>query len=363
MASQHREGPPNDCTSCRAVWSARMALASENPATRATNAAVGERAKLGERAVRLHTSHLIEWKFLATNATPMPGVTLDTVSASTDVMPLQWAAGVIVACRTCRCILCELARVTRGGWRGQISMADLADRITAGGVKVSEWTVRAHLRTGHNIKKIGHSLVGGRLVDGRLVGGDLVAFEPDSEVTGWDARGRKRFERRPDRFILDPVTQAPTEGPWGDDAWTDGLAERLRNETVWFDPTHPEALWVVRLVAHLIRVDGWPEERLLRKLRERPHRMPLKLPYRYATARLPKKGTPFLRPAPEPPADARPHCANPRCRVVMRAHTRDGLCVECREDAADGLLILAPAQRVSADTYGLAGPAASPLAS
>ncbi|MDF3141503.1 MULTISPECIES: hypothetical protein [unclassified Streptomyces] len=215
-----------------------------------------------------------------------------------------------------------MAKIARGDWAGQISMRTLAERL-----ELSEWTVRMHLRTGHTVEKIGHS----------LAAAGLIAFDAQGEVTGRDRNNKPLIVRRPDRFILAPeqARLGVYRMPYSGDGFKDGLMERLRDQTEWFDPAHKEAGWIVNLMASLIR-SGWPEELLMQKLRERPHggNKALKLPYRYARVRLPKKGTPYVRSqfaGPDSGFD-KPRCD--RCRVRMGGRTPDGLCRECREDQA-----------------------------
>ncbi|MDI3390483.1 hypothetical protein QIS99_30455 [Streptomyces sp. B-S-A8] len=327
MAQQHPNRPPNDCSTCRKVLSTRSILLLENPSVAPTTAMVCERTGMSRRTVQVHTVHLTTYGHLdggvPTDLPIDPEPVLEPVPER--LTPLQWASSVVVQCPTCRCILCEIARAGRGSFRGQISMKEVALRLG-----MDERTVRTHARTGHRESRLArpHSLV----ADG------LVAFEPDGSVTGWDEQGRKLHVRRPDVFILNP-TEAPAVDTdlEGDDFFTDGLAKRLRAETEWFDPTHKQALGIVRYMAGLIRA-GWPEEVLMAKLRERPHRMPIKLPYRYAKARLPKRGKPYVHSKAAPPsAFKRLRCANPACRVQMQQPRPGGLCRECREEVDAGV--------------------------
>ncbi|MFI1169201.1 hypothetical protein ACH4UM_37980 [Streptomyces sp. NPDC020801] len=325
MAQQHRDCPPNDCKTCRRTLSARIELAAENPAVVPTTAAVMERSGLGRRAVQIHTAHLALYGMVK-DGIPT-GVPLDPPlpqAPEEPPTPLMWASAVALpeSCRTCRCILCELAKIARGDWAGQISMRSLAERL-----ELSEWTVRMHLRTGHTVDKIGHS----------LVAAGVVTFDAVGEMTGRDRNGKPLIVRRPDRFVLAPdqTRLGVYRMPYSGDGFKDGLMERLRDQTEWFDPSHKEAGWIVNLMASLIR-SGWPEELLMEKLRERPHRgdRELKLPYRYARVRLPKKGTPYVRSQFAVPNSGfdKPRCD--RCRVRMGGRTPDGLCPECRHDQA-----------------------------
>ncbi|MDI3408307.1 helix-turn-helix transcriptional regulator [Streptomyces cavernicola] len=310
--------------------STRTILLLENPSVAPTTAMVCERTGMSRRTVQVHTVHLTKYGHLdggvPTDLPIDPEPVLELVPER--LTPLQWASSVVVQCPTCRCILCELARIARGNYRGQISMKELALRLG-----MNERTVRTHARTGHRETRLSrpHSLV----ADG------LVSFDADGTVTGWDEQGRKHHVRRPDVFTLDPTEAAEViTGPWGDDMFTDGLAERLRAETEWFDPAHRQALWIVRYMADLIQA-GWPEEVLMAKLRERPHRMPIKLPYRYAKARLPQRGKPYVHSkAAPPPAFERLRCANPACGVQMQQPRPGGLCRECREEVDAGVLTI-----------------------
>ncbi|MFJ2876556.1 hypothetical protein [Streptomyces sp. NPDC087298] len=335
MATQHRTCPPNDCPTCRTVLDARASLFFANRAAGApTNAAVTDRTGLSRRSVQFHSGHLTKYGFL--DGGVPTGVPLDPKPPAEDPAPLEWASVIALpgACYLCRCILCELARDSRGRGEGQISMADLAGRLAQRGIKVSETTVRRHLRTGDRIRHIS------------LEAAELVKFRPDSEVVGWDDRGRKRFVRRPDRYVLAPTYALKTVSPMGDDFFGDWLADRLRTETEWFDPTHDDALPIVRFMVSKIREDGMPVEYLMEKLKERPHRLPLKAPLRYVRARVPKIGERFARSSfadspraatrPQSAPDNRLRCSSSRCDTFLRAPTPDGVCEECRRDIASG---------------------------
>lgn len=344
VAQQHRSIAPSTCPTCRTVLAARTALASKNPAVAPTTNAVCDESGLKRRAVQIHSVHLTTYGHLdGGRPTGLPlDVDLDVANTASGVgpTPLEWIASLGLTCETCRCILCEYARVARGGWRGQIGIKDMATRLG-----LSEWTIRMHARSGHTNQKIGHSLRN----DG------LIAFRADGEVTGMSSDGKARIARRADRFILNPAHAPAVDGVLiagdGMSVFHDRLGERLRVETLWFDPTHEQASWVVRLLAELIR-SGWPEEVLMEKLRERPHRMPIKLPYRYAKVRLPKIGTPYIVPTPELYKVESTRCTN--CRVRMHA-TPDGLCGECREELAR-----AAREATHRAVFASAGPATDP---
>ncbi|MFJ2774877.1 hypothetical protein [Streptomyces sp. NPDC087300] len=320
MAKQHRASPPNDYKSCRATFSARTELSAEMPAALPTTAMVMERSGLSRRAVQVHTVHLTAYGLqdgVPTGVpldTPLPD-TADALDTEDPLTPLQWAASIPLpqSCRTCRCILCELAKISRGDWLGQISVRDLATRL-----EMSEWTVRMHLRTGHTVQRIGHS----------LAAAGIVAFDAVAEITGYNEQTRKPLiTRRADRFILAPEKRKlGVYGlPYTGDVRSDQLMERLRDETEWFDPTHKEAVWIINLMIALIR-NGWPEDLLVTKLRERPHRgaAALKRPYRYASVRLPKKSDTFTRSAFAGPGTGfdKPRC--PVCQGRILGKSEDG---------------------------------------
>ncbi|MFF0747336.1 hypothetical protein ACFYVL_43855 [Streptomyces sp. NPDC004111] len=345
MASQHRNIAPTQCATCRVVMDARKDLASENPTVAPTTAAVCERTGLKKRAVQIHTVHLTAYGHLDGGApTALPLDPDQATPLNRPATPLEWIASLGLTCETCRCILCECARLARGGWRCQISQKDLGLRLS-----LSEWTVRMHARTGHKNKKVGHSL--------RAQG--HVQFRPAGDVTGINPDGTARVERRPDRWILNPAVAPAFDTVLvdGGTMYLDGIAERLFAVAEWFDPRHEQASWVVRLLADLIQ-GGWPEAVLLQKLSERPLRMPIKHPYRYVKARLPKVGTPYIVPKPELD-DLKIYCARPGCPLRMHRPTPDGVCGQCRKEREQGLWGTPTAPAAIGSVYALAGPAAS----
>jgi hypothetical protein len=220
---------------------------------------------------------LTNGRIMPDRRTPAPGATCQAARPlPDDLTPLAWAASVALPCRSCGTILRELAVVSRGTWRGQISMGDLAKRCAA-----SEHTTRMHTRSGHTASgRIGHS----------LVAASLVAFETRAERTGTDRHGRPTYTRRPDAFTLWPTRESPMVPGMLAETWREGQAEILLSRCVWFDRSHPQAVWIVRLVGALLAED-WSEPELERRLNITPRTdAPLVRPYLFARRRLPARG-------------------------------------------------------------------------
>jgi hypothetical protein len=275
---QHAAVLPDDCARCRdlfAVLAARHEAAPDSPVTLAL---LGQSVGLTERPTRTHLAHLVKHRrVMPDRRTPAPGATCVAARPlPDDITPLAWAASAEVPCRSCGVILRELAVVSRGTWRGQISMGDLGKRAA-----LSEHAARMHARTGHTASgRIGHS----------LVAASLVAFESRAERTGTDRNGRPMYVRRPDAFTLWPTRERPLTAAPLSETWQQGQAEVLLTRCVWFDRSHPQAVWIVRLVGALLG-DDWPEPELERRLNVTPRTdAPLARPYLFARKRLPKRG-------------------------------------------------------------------------
>ncbi len=277
---QHAAVLPDDCPRCRDLFAVLAARHETAPDAPLPLALLGQSVGLAERAARGHLAHLVAHRrIMPDRRTPAPGATCEASRPlPDDITPLAWAACVEVPCRTCGLILRELAVVSRGTWRGDIALADLASKVAMG-----EWTVRMHARIGHQAtarKAPGHS----------LVGAGLVAFEARAEITGTNRHGHPTYTRRPDRFTLWPTREAPLVAAPLSSTWREGQAEALLSRCVWFDRSHPQAVWIVRLVGALLGED-WPEPELERRLNVTPRTdAPLARPYLFARRRLPARG-------------------------------------------------------------------------
>jgi hypothetical protein len=327
-APRHADVPPEDCPRCRLAH----ALCAAHPEW--TVSQIGESMKMSDRGTRVHLAHLAKWARLKDDRrTPVPGTTMERTLPPVpveDLTPRDWASNQKIDCRTCARSLHALVAHSRGQWRGQISMDDLATRL-----EMSQHTVRMHVRTGHQTKnRIGHS----------LVGNGLVAFETsDAEIVGKDRYGRVVYKRRPDHFVLWP-THAKPETPVPDLTTCEGRAAVLLANTPWFDRTRPQASWTVRLVAELL-ADGCPSVEIEHRLNVTPRTpLPLQSQYRFARRRLiplfDRRGE-FIRPMPEAlgaapvvPVARRPVC--PDCRAPLPSGVPSGAyCggVVCRDPA------------------------------
>ncbi|MFJ4888265.1 hypothetical protein [Streptomyces sp. NPDC088731] len=354
---------PRHCPTCQRIASAYAALAALHPGIAPVNAQVTAEAQISRRALQYHRPALIEGGFIRDNQlTGQSLLTPEGQSAAGDGEPLtprDWLASITVSCRTCRTILADLVSRTRGAWRGQVRVTDIAKAVG-----MDERTVRLHARTGHEEErrlKHPHSLVG----DG------LVTFEADGETIAYKD-GRPILRRRPDRYTLRPA-QAPAFDivtmPGSPDWFTDGIADRLQRETVWFDPAHVQAPKVAWLVGELVR-GGWPVEVLMSRLCVDPLRMPLLHPYKWAKRRLPDRGQAYVVTVLE--LGQTPRCANPNCDAELPGPTVKGYCPACEtvrrlfaspRRAAEVSVDLAAARRQrpqSRSAYALAGPAADP---
>lgn len=335
MTAQHGRTPPDDCAQCRKVFAFLHTHHQDAPDVPPTAARLAEVCGIGPRMVLVHVAHLVHYRRLQDDRrTPVPGAMVGREMPPEDpseITPRAWAANADVhGCGTCAAILGVLARESKGTWRGQVTTEHLAaETAKALGKRkpLDARTVRLHLRAGHRESRIGHSLVGWR----------LVAFETaDGEITGKDQHGRPMYVRRPDRFILWP-SQARKSGPPRWSPYTaEGAAARLLGKTSWFDPSRPQAGWVVRLVAGLLERDC-PEAEITARLDVVPRTSaPLASQYRFARRRLVpllERKTPWTRPAPEtaapvvPVAPARtPEC--PRCGKPSMWQGRPHHCTE-----------------------------------
>lgn len=330
MTAQHGRTLPDDCAQCRKVF-AFLHAHHQDHADAPTAARLAEVCGIGPRMVLVHVAHLVSHRRLADDRrTPVPGATVGRQMPPEDpseVTPTVWAANADVhGCNTCAAILAVLARESKGTWRGQVTTEHLAAETAKSlgkGRPLDVRTVRLHLRAGHReAGRIGHS----------LVGWGLVAFETaDGEITGKDQYGRPVYVRRPDRFILWPSQARKSGAPRWSPYTAQGAAARLLGKTSWFDPSRPQAGWVVRLVAGLLERDC-PEAEIMARLDVVARTSaPLASQYRFARRRLVpllERKTPWTRPTPEtaPPV---PAPAPRRPTVTVDVDTRRD-CPECR---------------------------------
>lgn len=351
VTAQHGRTPPDDCAQCRKVFDFLFLHAHhQDHAEPPTAARIAEVCGIGPRMVLVHVAHLVNSRRLQEDRrTPVPGATVGRELPAQDpgeVTPLVWAANADVrGCGTCAAILFVLARESRGTWRGQMRMEQLAVAVSAalGKDAVSLRTLRMHLRSGHR-QQLGHS----------LVGSGLVAFETsDGEITGRDQYGRPVYVRRPDRFILWPSQDHKGQAPVWNPYTAEGAAARLLARTPWFDPSRPQAGWVVRMVAGLLERDC-PEAEIVARLDVVPRTAaPLASQYRFARRRLVpllERTTPWTRPAPETARPSRPApvapARSPECPRCGKPSMWRGRPHQCDEPALPPLTNTA--QRVPA---------------
>lgn len=356
MSGQHAPVAADDCPQCRKGFAFLHAWHQDHPDMPPTGAQVADAMGLRPRMALVHLAHLARsGKLCEDRRTPAPGATVgrELPPVSPDqVSPLDWAAneGTPDDCRTCAALLRVLAAESRGTWRGQISAEELAKRTAKalGKGAVSTRTVRMHLRSGHR-QQLGHS----------LVGAGLVAFErPDAEIIGKDQYGRVMYRRRPDRFILWPSQVHKSEPAQWKPYTAEGAAARLLRETVWFDPTRPQAGWVVRLVAGLLERDC-PDAEIRAQLMVTPRTAaPLASQYRFARRRLApllEHQGGWVRPMPETVADpaARPSVTvngdgRKECQRCGKPAVWRGRPHVCTEPEPNGPAIVPPTQRTAA---------------
>jgi hypothetical protein len=339
VTAQHGRALPDDCAQCRKGFVFLHVWHQDDQDGVPTAAQIAHVMGLSPRMALVHIAHLTaHGRLCEDRRTPAPGATvgreLPPVAAE-ELDPLQWVANVSVPfdCRACATMLGILAAESRGTWRGQIGTEELAKRTAQKlGKKIGPRTLRMHLRSGHR-QQLGHS----------LVGAGLVAFETaDGEITGKDQHGRPVYVRRPDRFILWP-SQARKAGPPRWNPYTaQGAAARLLGKTPWFDPSRPQADWVVRLVAALLERDC-PEAEIVARLDVVPRTSaPLASQYRFARRRLVpllERKTPWTRPAPETTAAvpmARPTADPAECPRCRRPAMWRGRPHQCEEPALPG---------------------------
>jgi hypothetical protein len=271
-----------------------------------TTAQIGERCGLGERAARVHLSHLVRHRRIRSDRrTPVRGATVrkgGEVPAEADAS--MWAANMVTPDRTCGTLLVAYGRAAGDRWSGQISMADLAA------------TYGIALRTA---KRHRPHLVAARLVEFRT-----------ATVLAHDGRHRIRLA---DRFrLLSGVTVAPPTGRTYAEDMAGDQAKTLVDSVPWYCASPADMERGYRLVAARIR-DGWPAGELLRRVLYPEPDAHVTNPYGLLSDRLPARGDAFVIPAEDfvRGATGNPRCTS--CGVRMRPST-DGLCRECREDRA-----------------------------
>ena len=320
MSGQHREGPPEDCASCRKVFAVVDGNHQAHPDVRLTTAQIGERCGLGERATYVHLSHLFRHRRVrADRRTPVTGATVRKggEAAQTDDAEV-WALNQITPDRTCGALLVALARKAGTRWSGQTTMADLA---ADAGMKLR--TVERHRP--HLGPRKARDAAG-------AVRAGLVEFTADTVLS---RNGRHRV-RRGDRFrfLAGRDAQAlawnPTES-LVDPREFEGTARALVDAVRWFVGPPADFAQAYRRVSLLLARGHRPED-LLRTLTSRTPDSGT-APYRILSAWLPALGD-----DPAPSA----HAAVQAGAVLMAcgdcgARVRpgpDGLCKGCREERA-----------------------------
>jgi len=329
---QHREGPPEDCASCRKVFAVVAGNHQAYPDVRMTTVQIGERCGLGERATYLHLSHLFRHRRVkADRRTPVPGATVRKGGEATQTNDSEiWAVNQITPDRACGLLLASLARESGGRWAGQTTAAKLAARA---GMPMR--TVERHRP--HLGPRKARDAAG-------VVRAGLVEFTADTVLS---STGRHRV-RRGDRFrfLAGRDAQAlawnPTESLVDPRAF-EGTARALVDAVRWFVGPPADFAQAYRRVSLLLARGHRPED-LLRALTSRTPDSGA-APYRVLSKWLPAPGD---DPAPSAHAAVQAGavlmaCAD--CGARVRPGP-DGLCKGCREDQARYQLPV-PAARVT----------------
>jgi len=314
MSGQHRQGPPEDCTSCRKLFTVLSEHHQASPDLRLTVAELGTRCGLTREPAQRHLSYLVKHKRVkADGRTPVRGATVTQGGeVPGDASPLQWAVTVATPDRSCG----KFLRVLAGqGWSGRIGPADIT---AAAGVSLRTWK-------GHRP---------------HLVAARLVQFTPTT-VLARDGRHRVRLADR-FRLMSGIVVPAPIGDSFAADAAGD-QAKALVDSLWWYCASPADMARGYRLVAARL-LAGWPAEELLRLVAFEPDEY-VSNPYGLLSSRLPDADDPYVVPA---ELAVREAAGRPRCRScdVLFAGGRvspDGLCRECREELT---LPLPPVVRV-----------------
>ncbi|MFH0246559.1 hypothetical protein ACGRHY_29985 [Streptomyces sp. HK10] len=321
MSGQHRDVPPDDCASCCTLFAVLTAHHQDAPDVRLTTAAVGKLSNdLGERAARLHLSHLYaHQRIKADRRTPVPGAMCGRTAAVQPGMdPLQWAAVVVVPDATCGRLLMAYVSLARGRWAGQATEAELAD---AGRMSVRTMKRhRPHLRTA-----------------------GLLVLRRRTVPTG-GAHPR----RLPDQFELTPAPGVlAVDVPQTPATLHERAADVITGLSWWHGDAAEYGQAAAAVADCLSR--GWPVADVAHALTDR---LPARIarPAAFLVARLQER-LPGYAPAVRREAAARPGPVAPRrgrCRECERpfadGRTPDGaLCARCREEAeAAGASVPAP---------------------
>ncbi|MFF3617556.1 hypothetical protein [Streptomyces sp. NPDC002580] len=333
MSGQHREGPPEDCASCRKVFAVVAGNHQADPDVRLTTTQIGERCGLGERATYVHLSHLFRHRRVkADRRTPVAGA---TVRKGGEVPPaadsVMWAANQATADRTCGLLLTSLAKSARGAWSGQTTMEWLA-----GDAGLSLRTVERH-RPHLAARKV-------RDAAGAVRSG-LVEFTADTVLS---RNGRHRV-RRGDRFRFLAGRDAralawnPAES-LVDPREFEGTARALVDAVRWFVGPPADFAQAYRRVSLLLARGHAPED-LLRALTSRTPDSGAPA-YRVLSAWLPS-----LDDDPTPSAHAAVQAgaalmACTDCGARVQPHP-SGLCKTDREDRAARGQLPVPVARVA----------------
>ncbi|MFJ9427981.1 hypothetical protein [Streptomyces sp. NPDC101249] len=329
MSAQHREGPPEDCASCRKVFAVVDTNHQAYPDVRLTTAQIGERCGLGERATYVHLSHLFRHRRVkADRRTPVTGATVrkggEAVQTDDAVI---WAVNQTTPDRTCGVLLVALAQGAGGRWGGQTTMSALA-----AGAGVPLRTIERHRP--HLGPRKARDAAG-------AVRAGLVEFTADTVLS---RNGRHRV-RRGDRFRFLAGRDARAL------AWTpaeslvdprefEQTARALVDAVRWFVGPPAEFAQAYRRVSLLLARGHRPED-LLRRL----------------TTRTPDSGAPPYRVLSRwlPSLDDEP---TPTAAVAMSTGPALVACVECAARVRPGPDGLCKGCREERDRYQLPVPVA-----
>ncbi|WP_371634513.1 hypothetical protein OG693_39900 [Streptomyces sp. NBC_01259] len=318
MSGTHRQGPPEDCASCRKLFTVLSEHHQASPDLRLTVAEIGTRCGSSRVTAQRHLSYLVKHKRVkADGRTPVRGATVaQGGEVPDDATPLQWAVNVIAPDPTCG----KGLRVLAGqGWSGRIGPGEIA---AAAGISVRTWERhRPHLVTAR-----------------------LVQFTPTT-VLARDGRHRVRLADGY-RLMSGVVVAAPAGDSYAADAAGD-QAKALVDSIRWYCAPPAEMTRAYRLVASRLLAQ-WPAEELVRRAVFPEPDGYVGNPYGLLSTRLPGPAESYVIPAEA--AVRGETSARPRCRScdVLFAGGRvspDGLCRECREELT---LPLAPVARVDA---------------
>lgn len=305
---QHTPIPPDDCTSCRLIFSA-LAEHAEAGGGRLLAVDLGTRVGLRDRALRVHLAYLHQHRRIqADRRTPVAGATVQPAApplpANSWPLPLDWAVTVECPDRMCRRMLLLHAREADAAWGGQMGLQETAEALGC------SWrTAQTHRR---------------HLVDAGLlrVTADTAIYPSGHPI------------RRPDRYQLLSGRQVPVGASYDEDT-----AILILDEVPWWPGAAPgETHKAVRRLLRHAR-NGWPAEKLVERLKFEP-RSPVISRISLLREMLPKLDQPYVPPAAEAVGAAIrtssgrlwlvcPQCDRPYSQQAQ-AHVREGqLCRDC----------------------------------